>query len=153
MNDTVTPIKETQIHAVDASENIFSGMVDYSPLEKSMKNARIWLYVISGMQLILGSYDKATELDPVNGWLAFGIGAGIGMNFLGRALWSWKKPRLAFTLALILYVFFNISFMVLDPSNILKGILIKAIIVVALIKANKNARKYEEIRNSIGEQI
>ena len=135
------------------AENIFSEMVDYTPLEKSMKNARIWLYVIAGMQLIMGIYEYATTDDPFVAWLAFGIDSGIGAIFFFLALWSRKKPKLAFTAALILYLAFNIGFMVMDPENIFKGILIKAIVVVALVKANKNARKYEEIKSSLGETI
>ena len=152
MNHTSTTAEEKEQEVIP-TENIFSEMVDYTPLEKSMKNARIWLYVIAGMQLLIGIYEYATEIDPMVKWLALGIDAGIGAIFFILALWSRKKPILAFTIALALYLVMNIGFMIMDPSNIYKGIIIKAIIVVALVKANKNARKYEAIKNSLGVPI
>jgi hypothetical protein len=152
MSYTSTTSEEKEPEVIP-TENIFSEMVDYTPLEKSMKNARIWLYVIAGLQLIMGIYEYSTEFDPVVKWLAFGIDAGVGGIFFLLALWSRKKPKLAFTIALILYLVLNIGFMIMDPENILKGVLIKAIVVVALVKANKNARKYEEIKSSLGEEI
>lgn len=131
--------------------SIFSEAIDYTPYEKSMKGARIWLYVIAGLQLIMGIYEYSVTPDPFIAWLAFGIDTGIGVVFLLLALWSRKKPKLAFTTALVIYLLINAGFMMMDPENIFKGILLKIIAVVALVKAVKNARQYEAIKSSIGE--
>jgi hypothetical protein len=46
-----------------------------------------------------------------------------------------------------------VGFMLIDSSNIYKGFLIKIFVVIALVKANRDARKYENIRASIGKVI
>ena len=152
MNYTSPPAEEKLTDPLP-QQSIFSEIVDYTPLEKSMKNARIWLYVIAALQLIMGIVEYVNTADKFIAWLAFGIDAGIGLIFLGLALWSRKKPKTAFTTALVLYLLINAGFMLLDPENIFKGILIKIIVVVALVKANNNARKYEDIKKSLGEGV
>ena len=87
------------------------------------------------------------------GWIAFSIDAFITFIFLGLALWSKKKPVVSFTIALALYILINVGFMLIDSSNIYKGFLIKIFVVIALVKANRDARKYENIRASIGKVI
>jgi hypothetical protein len=152
MSYTTEPIQEKDPEVLP-QQNIFSEIVDYTPLEKSMKNARIWLYVIAGFQLLMGIFEYLNTEDKLVAWIAFGIDTGIGAVFLLLALWSRKKPKIAFTIALTLYLVVNVGFMFLDANNIYKGILIKVLIVIALVKANKNARKYEEIKHSLGEEI
>jgi hypothetical protein len=152
MNYTTGPVEEKEPEVIP-QQNLFSEIVDYTPLEKSMKNARIWLYVIAGFQLIMGIAEYLNTEDKFIAWIAFGIDTGIGAVFLLLALWSRKKPTIAFTIALVLYVIVNLGFMFMDTNNIYKGILIKVLIVIALVKANKNARKYEAIKHSLGEEI
>lgn len=43
--------------------------------------------------------------------------------------------------------------MFLDPTNIYKGIVIKVPVTIALVKANKDARKYEEARRTMGNHL
>src|SRR5690242_16705263 len=84
-------------------ESIFTDVYDLAPYEKTMKNARIWLYVIAGIQFIMGIYEYNTTADPTVAAVAFGIDAFIALTFLGLALWSRKKPVIAFTIALVFY--------------------------------------------------
>ena len=135
------------------TESIFSDVYDTSVYEKTLKNARIWLFVIAGFQFAMGIFEKITIEDPQVGWIAFSIDAFIAFIFLGLALWSKKKPVVAFTIALVLYILINVGFMLIDSSNIYKGFLIKIFVVIALVKANRDARKYENIRASIGKVI
>ena len=111
-----------------------------------MKNARIWLYVIAGIQTAMGFYEYATTADQTVAIVALCIDAFVGLSFLVLALWSRKKPYLAFVCALSFYALFNIAFMVLDASNLYRGVILKLIIVIALVKAIKDAKKYEEVK-------
>ena len=153
MNYTPVQTEAPEKEAIANSPSIFAEIIDYSPLEKSMKQARIWLYVIAAIQLIMGLVEYNTAETKLIGWLAFGIDSGIGAIFLVLALWSKKKPALAFSIALGLYVLIHLVFMIMDPVNIYKGILLKVIVVVVLVKAVKNARQYEAIKNSVGERV
>lgn len=124
------------------NESILEDAIDTSSYEKTLRNGRIWLYVIAGMQGLMGIYEYATTQEQTIALLALGIDFFIGAVFLTLALWSRKKPIPAFTLALILYIVFVVGFMLLDTSNMYKGILIKILVVIALIKANKDAREF-----------
>ena len=134
-------------------ENLFNDAFDMEPYRKNMRTAQVWLYVVAGIQLIMGIIEYSSAEDTTVGWVAFGIDAFISVVFLALALWSKKMPVIAFTVALVLYLAFNIGFMILDPTNIGRGIIIKVLVVVALITANRDARKYVAIKASVGEDI
>jgi ribose/xylose/arabinose/galactoside ABC-type transport system permease subunit len=144
MNDQATELKS---ETPEEQESLFKDIYDLEPYEKSMKNARIWLYVISGFQFAVAIYEYSIMPDPTSAWIAFGIDTVLALVFLGLALWSRKKPVPAFTLALSIYVIVQSGIMILDTSTIVKGVLIKILVVIALVKANRDARKYEELKS------
>ena len=131
--------------------DLFANVVDTEPYEKSMKNACIWLYVIAGFQAVMGIIEYNTIDEASIGLMAAGIDGVLALLFLGLALYSKKNPVVAFTLALVLYVVIVGGLMFLDPASAFKGIIIKAFAIIALVKANKDARKYVEIMQSIGQ--
>jgi hypothetical protein len=134
-------------------QDLFADIIDTEPYEKSMNNARIWLYVIAGFQAVMGIIEYNMTDDATIGMIACGIDFGVGLLFLVLALYSKKNPVTAFTTALVLYLLINVSVMFLDPSSAFKGIFLKALAVIALVKANKDARKYVEVKRSVGEEI
>lgn len=136
-------------------ESIFSDVYDLSPYEKTMRNARIWLYVIAGAQFILGIIEYNSVDDKTIAQIAFGIDAFLALVFLGLSLWSKKKPVVAFTIALIFYIVVVLGLALLsgDFTTLIKGIIFKILVVVALIKANRDARAYEAIKESLGEKV
>jgi hypothetical protein len=135
---------------IQSQETIFSDLADTRPYEKSLKTARIWLYVIAALQAGIGVYEYLSTPDPTVALFAGVIDAGIGVIFLVLALWSYKKPAASFITALITYVVIHIGMMFVDPSNIYKGLLMKILIVLALVKAYKDAREVEKLKESIG---
>lgn len=128
-------------------------VVDTEQYEKSLRNARNWLYVIGGLQIIMGFIEYGTITEQQIAIAAFCIDAFIGALFLALALWSRKKPVVAFTTALVCYIVVVTGLAVLDPSNLFRGMLIKIFAVIALVKANKAARQYEAIKASFGEEV
>ena len=149
---------ETQTHqnnipsATESSqETIFTDIVDTKPYEKSLRNARIYLYIVAALQIGIGIYQYANT-DPEYALLVGGIPIGLGILFLGFAFWSYKKPVAAFMTALITFVAAHVLTMIDDPSSIYRGIILKVLVVVALVKAFKDAKEYEKLRESIGEQ-
>lgn len=137
MDDQTTVVKQ---------EGIFEEILDTSPYEKSMKNARVWLYIIAGLQAAMGLYEYFVTDDQTVALFALIIDVAIGCIFLVVSLWSKKKPYMAFILALCSYVIIHVGFMFLDPTNIYKGIILKVFIIVALSKAIKDAKKYEDVK-------
>ena len=130
-------------------KSIFNNLVDLAPYEKSLKNARIWLFVIAGIQFCVGLFEYFTVDDNMVAAIAFGIDAFVALGFLTLAFWSKKKPMLAFSIALAFYSIVIVGYIIIDPSNLFKGIIIKILVIVALIKAINDAKQYEEVKASI----
>jgi hypothetical protein len=133
----------------NSQETIFAGLADTTGYDRNLRRARIWLYVIAGIQLVMGIYEYSEMATTQLGIIAFCIDAGIGAIFLGLSLWSRKKPVTAFLTALIFYIAVMLIMVILDPSSIIKGIIIKVLFIIALIKAYQDARDNEAIRNSL----
>lgn len=153
MNHQTNASEPGTLQETAAPESIFTGFVDKEPYEKKMKNARGWLYVVACLQLLMGVYEYFSAEENLVGVIAFGIDAFIAALFLVLALWSRKKPVPAFLAALICYITFAIGFMLLDSANIYKGLLVKILVVVALVKAYNSAREYVAIQSSLGGDI
>ena len=145
------PANETIPSATTQPETtLFSDLADTTYYQKSLKTARIWLYVIAAIQAGIGIYEYNSTPDPDVALIAAIIDGGIGVMFLLLALWSYKKPNLAFTTALVAYVVIHVGMMFVDPTNIFKGLILKIFIVVALVKAIKDAREVERLKESLG---
>lgn len=153
MDNQTNPYATTTLKEAPPQESILTDMVDRESYEKPLKNARTWLYVIAGIQLAMGFYEYFTVEDNIVASLALGIQAVIALTFFLLALWSKKKPVHAFLAALICYITVVAGFMLLDPTNIYKGILIKILVVVALVKAYNSAKEYVAIQSSLGEEV
>lgn len=122
--------------------SILEDAIDTSDYERTMRRARIWLFVIAAFQLLVGIFEYATTPDSTVGLIAMGIDIFIGAIFFILALWSRRKPVQAFTLALVFYILIIVGLMLLDPANIIRGIIFKILVIIALVKANRDAREF-----------
>jgi hypothetical protein len=143
--ENITPVTETKVQQEPVS--ILEDAIDTSDYERTLRRGRNWLYAIAAIQFVIGIYEYGTSLEQTIGLIAFGIDAFIALVFLVFALWSRNKPVIAFTLALVFYIVFVLAFMILDPANILRGVLIKILVIIALVKANQDARQFEATKN------
>ena len=114
--------------------------------DKHIRTARIWLFIVAGVQLI--PIFMLFPIDSVNKWVQLGILAFIGLVFVGLAFWTKKKPVAAIVTALILYVLLVLSDGLVDWTEIFKGIIMKIAIVVALIVGLRNAREAENLKKA-----
>ena len=131
-----------------SESNLFGDMVNLAPYERTMRNARIWLYVLAGLQAIMAFVEYRIVDDPELATTAALIDGGIALLFLGLALISKKYPVPSFTIALVFYLLIQ-AFVVYtadDPTDVFKGAILKVLLVVALVKANIDARKYERMK-------
>ena len=104
METTQASESSVQQEEVAPQQNLFADVVDTEPYEKSMKNARIWLYIIAALQAVMGIFEYNSTDDPTIGLIACGIDFAVAFLFLGLALYSKKNPVVAFTTALISYI-------------------------------------------------
>ena len=152
-HQTNAPVASTTEQDTAARESILADIVDTEPFEKTLRNARGWLYVVAAIQLAMGLYEYFTLDDNVAAAIVLGVEALIALTFFLLALWSKKKPVQAFLTALICYVTFVVGFMLLDASNIYRGVIVKILVVVALVKAYNSAREYVALKSSLGEEL
>ena len=95
-------------------------------------------FIVSGNQLLFGIID----------WIIAAI-------FIGLGVWSFYKPYVALISGLIFYLSLNLLFAIVDPMTIIKGIILKIIIISYLIysiKVAKNERSASQ-SNEILDQI
>jgi hypothetical protein len=112
--------------------------------------ARRWIfgigcwYLVSGlfMLVILGD-----QLTPQGRNLLLGTHAGLFVLHLGLYAWARIAPLAAAVVALILFLTLHIANGVLEPSSIYKGILIKVLFVVVLVKAIQAGYEIHRLRN------
>ncbi len=98
--------------------------------DKKIKSARNTLYVIAGLSFVFGIilYFSTNELSIL---LTNGI---LAIIYIILGSWSTKKPLMALLLGLFLYLTTIIISAVIEPTNLVKGILWKIIIIAYLGK-------------------
>ena len=128
-----------------SDSTIFNDLITTDEHEKKFKTARIWLYVLAGFQFVIGIIEYVREEGMV-AWFAAGVDWFIALCFLLLAVWSKKKPATAFLTSLIFYGCIIVALALLDPTSILKGIIFKILIIIALYKAYTMAKEYEALK-------
>ena len=110
--------------------------------DKPVKRARILLFIIAGLQL-LATFTAIGLPEPEN-WITIGIYVFFAIVFGVLAFWTKKRPYTAIVTALSIYTALQLLSAILEPSSILKGILIKIVVFVLLITALKNGREVQQ---------
>jgi len=119
--------------------------------DKHIRQARNAIFVAAGVLtlslIILGAtipdYYEYFWLDCLI-WGAFIVG------FIVLGIWTKKKPYTAIVCALVLYGIFIILNAVIDPTTIYKGIILKVVIIVSLVKGLNDAREAQQIHDQMG---
>ncbi|UKN01011.1 hypothetical protein K6119_14850 [Paracrocinitomix mangrovi] len=105
--------------------------------ETSVKYAKTALLILGLLQIGVGFYEG---FGPLQSMIAFGIDVAIGGAFIGLYFHSNQKPVQAFTIALFIYVGILVLLAALDPTQIFRGIILKAVII-SVIATGLNAAK------------
>lgn len=80
--------------------------------------------------------------------MIYGAGLALGIYFVMAGFFVKKYPVPLTILSLVLYVGATAGFGMLDPTSIVRGLIIKIIIVVALGKSVQTAFAYQKERDS-----
>ena len=115
-----------------------------------LASARKWIlgigvwYLVSGLVMLMIMRDQLT---PDGQKLLMGTHAGLFVIHVGLYLWARRAPLAAAVVALVLFLTLHIANAVLDPSQIYKGVLIKVLFVVVLVKAIQAGYEIHRLRN------
>jgi hypothetical protein len=69
--------------------------------------------------------------------------------YLGLALWSKKQAVAAILSGLILFSVIQVVNMIVDPSTIVKGIIVKVAVIIYLIKGVQSAFDAQKIKKEL----
>lgn len=120
-------------------------------LKKSMNKAFVTLLVVGILQLIIGVVVAALGgLGPgTSGTIAAAMVIGIGVVFLGMAVWARWQPMAAAITGLSVYVLLWIVDIIADPAMAVRGIIMKIVIIGALISAIKAGAQYRKLKQTM----
>ncbi len=122
-------------HRIKLKKNIITGA------NKKLKSVKILIYVIAGLNFLMGLYyltDDLTFADGIAGLIA-------SILFLGCAVWVNKQPLTGILAAFVLWILLQLSVVLVDPALLFKGILLKIVFIAIFIKgisAAKDAKEY-----------
>ena len=100
-----------------------------------IRKARNTLFIIAGITLLFGAY-YYISLDDLATFISMAI---LAVVYLMLGFWSQKKPLIALVLGLLVYLTTVVINGIVAPETIFKGIILKAIIIVFLIKGINSA--------------
>ncbi len=135
---------------------IFSDIyMDTSAYEKTIRQARNWLFVIGVLQIVMGVVQYIRSDDYLsNGreiWLS--VNVIIGFAYIGLAVLSFRQPMPAFIVGLILYVVVNAwTIYAVGSASFSYYWLLKILVIIALVRAIKDAKEYTSLKNGLEDE-
>jgi hypothetical protein len=141
--------KPEEINPEKNTETIFSGdeftIQQYDKHIRQARNAIFAVAIILALSVIVmvgispGGYEYL--------WIDILLWGAFIVAFVVLGLWTKKKPYYAIVSALVLYGFFIAFNAYLDPSTIMKGIFVKIIIIVFLVKGLRDAKEAQRLKD------
>ncbi|MEJ2003611.1 MAG: zinc ribbon domain-containing protein [Cyclobacteriaceae bacterium] len=113
--------------------------------EKKVSHGKTALLVLAGLMVLYGLIMFVTS-DDVPTLISALI---LSVIYVGLAIWSVKNPFGAMLTGLIVYITLWAVDILIDPSFIYRGILIKIIIISVFIKGLKSAREARALMQQI----
>lgn len=147
--ENITPVPDSNRNKNDSifSADEFS-MAGY---DKHIRQARNAIFVAAGvlvLNIIVLAYNSPAEYEYL--WLDFIIWGAFIVALVAMALWTKRKPYYAIIGALIIYGAFILLNALLDITTIYKGIIMKVVIIVLLVKGLNDAKSAQEMKILMG---
>jgi peptidoglycan/LPS O-acetylase OafA/YrhL len=144
--------KAPEQNADNNSETIFSGEeFSMQGYDKHIRQARTAIFVAAGVlaiNLLILSFTVPDSYEYL--WIDISIWGAFIAGFIILGIWTKKKPYTAIISALILYVVFIVLNALVDITTLYKGIILKVIIIVLLIKGLGDARQAQRMQEQMG---
>lgn len=110
-----------------------------------VKNARTTLFVVAGYYIFMGLISAVN--DNTDGLLIFIVTVVFAAIFCGLAFWSSKNPFGALLTGLIMFISLIILSVIEDPIELVRGVIVKVIIISYMIKGVVGASKVRGMKN------
>jgi ribosomal protein L37E len=139
------PLQGTEDEQQSFMVNRVGQQIDLEEHDKQVKSASTTLFVLAGLTVLSGAFELFTNDNPSNA-TAIGIFYCIVVAlFIGLGLWSRKKPTAAIISGLCLYIVMLLLAAIADPVNIVRGVIMKIVIIGYLIKGIKSSMEADRM--------
>jgi hypothetical protein len=120
-------------------------------LRKQQKKASLALIIVAILQtlgaiLVYFLVENARDEIPDLNHVVTGVVAAVALGFWGLWLWSRSNPLPAAITGLVIFLTLHLVEAVMDPTSLLRGILIKIIVIVLLVSAIQAGIKYRRLQ-------
>lgn len=115
-------------------------------IENQVKSARTTLFVVAGLMVLSGLFSLATDKEGDGGFILI-ASLVIAAIFCGLAFWSNKNPFGALLTGLIMYISLILLSIIEDPIELVRGVIVKVIIISYMIKGVIGASKVRGMKN------
>ncbi len=137
--------------------SVFDGLdaMEREDHERGIRKARNALFIVGGLMFVVDMVILAMQHDtlaPTDIYLTVGIDLAILAAFIGLGFWSKKKPYSALLTGLILFVAIQLLAAVSDPANLVRGIVVKVVVVATLVAGIKKAKRLQELNKIFTKQ-
>ena len=112
-----------------------------------VNNVKTILFIIAGLNLFVGIILGLIQKDIIT----LIVCVITSIIYFGLAIWSNKNPFPAILTGFLIYVSLQILSSIIDPSTIIRGIVIKIAFIVAFINGMISAKKSEKLSKEIEE--
>jgi|GEM_PF-6666092 tetrahydromethanopterin S-methyltransferase subunit G len=120
-------------------------------IKEKLKKTKTFLYVLAGLFAIITvieAVDVANQ-GPYIFWIVVGLDIFMVASFLVSAIMFDKNPFAWTLFATILYAALQLTIILADPSTAYQGVLIKAIIIIFLVRGINRAREKSAVESEI----
>ncbi len=112
---------------------------------KKLKNVKTLLYVLAGLNFLVGIYFLSNEMTFNDG-----IGSFISsIIFLGCVVWVNKQPLTGILAAFIFWILLQLSVVLVDPVLLFNGIILKVIFIGIFVKGISSAKDAKNYINQL----
>ncbi|MBE7454275.1 MAG: hypothetical protein HS111_37110 [Kofleriaceae bacterium] len=125
--------------------------IQIEALERTkLASARKWIlgigiwYLVSGLIMLAIVKDQLT---PEGRVLLLGTHLGLFVVHVGLYVWARVAPLAAAVVSLVLFLTLHLANAVLEPSSIYKGMIVKVLFIVVLVKAIQAGYEIHRLRN------
>lgn len=115
-------------------------------LGRKTKNAQTTLFVVAGLFFAFGIIFYLINSEDELAFATLITNVILAAIFLALGFWSKTKPVASIISGLVLYILVQLISIVDNPENIIKGIIVKVIIIVYLAKGLHSALEVEKIK-------
>ena len=103
--------------------------------QKKLKNVKVLLYVIAGLNFAIGAYFVTTDTNIADGLFNM-FSAAI---YLACVIWVNKQPLTGVLAAFVFWIVTQLLLVLVDPALLFNGIILKAVFIGIFIKGISSA--------------